>query len=64
MRDRVANTMLPASRNVGGDAIQITGGYAAISGDGATVAFSADIAFVLLGGDPLANQQIFVAPRP
>lgn len=63
LRDRVANTTLPASRNVGGVAIIASCLGSAISSDGGTVAFCSDIADVL-GVGTLGGAQIFVAPRP
>jgi hypothetical protein len=63
VRDRVANTTRVASRAVNGSAIAPTGFVPALSSDGGTVAFDAEIAIVLGGGAP-RGAQVFVAPRP
>lgn len=63
VRDRVANTTRVASRSATGTPIAPSGMAPAISGDGGTVAFGADIA-AALGGGALGGGQVFVAPRP
>lgn len=63
VRDRVASTTRVASRSATGTPIAPSGMAPAISGDGATVAFGADIA-TALGGGALGGGQVFVAPRP
>jgi len=63
VRDRVANTTRVASRDVNGSVIAPTGFVPALSSDGGTVAFDAEIAIVL-GGGALRGGQVFVAPRP
>lgn len=63
LRDRVANTTSAASRDLNGTPIASPDVAAALSRDGATVAFITDIASVL-GGGTLGGTQVFVAPRP
>ncbi len=65
VRDRIANTTQVGSRSVAGLAVRTatTSDIPAISADGGTVAFVADIGIVQAPGTP-GGAQVFVAPRP